>query len=256
MNSGPRTLSSARSLFDRTLQVRYTNQAMLITANIEEKQAGAKELLKNIELKLSEGEIVGFVGRNGVGKTTLVKIIMGLDKDFIGTVDQQPNLIVLSTEQEQHDVSTDLATLNYVLDGLRDYRRLTNIIETYPDIMGEDMDKISEYSDALELYDELGYYHVKDRVIESLKAYQLTDEQINGSFQNLSGGQKRFAQLVQIEFSNADLLILDEPTNHMDYVAKGSFIEWLKGTRSAVFVISHDRDVLACVDRIIELKDK
>ncbi len=229
---------------------------MLITANIEEKQAGAKELLKNIELKLSEGEIVGFVGRNGVGKTTLVKIIMGLDKDFIGTVDQQPNLIVLSTEQEQHDVSTDLATLNYVLDGLRDYRRLTNIIETYPDIMGEDMDKISEYSDALELYDELGYYHVKDRVIESLKAYQLTDDQINGSFQNLSGGQKRFAQLVQIEFSNADLLILDEPTNHMDYVAKGSFIEWLKGTRSAVFVISHDRDVLACVDRIIELKDK
>jgi ATPase subunit of ABC transporter with duplicated ATPase domains len=220
---------------------------MLITANIEEKQAGAKELLKNIELKLSEGEIVGFVGRNGVGKTTLVKIIMGLDKDFIGTVDRQPNLIVLSTEQEQHDVSTDLATLNYVLDGLRDYRRLTNIIETYPDIMGEDMDKISEYSDALELYDELGYYHVKDRVIESLKAYQLTDDQINGSFQNLSGGQKRFAQLVQIEFSNADLLILDEPTNHLDLPSIEELENALVQYKGAILYVSHDSYFQAAV---------
>lgn len=228
---------------------------MLINAVIEEKQVGHKTLLRSTELKLQEGEVVGFVGRNGVGKTTLTKILTGADKDFLGSVDRKSELIILSTEQEQHASDETVSTLDYVLDGLRDYRSLTSMLEDYAETMGEDMDKITAYTEAVEKYDSMGYYYVKDRVIESLKAYQLTETQINGPISSLSGGQKRFAQLVQVEYSNADLLILDEPTNHMDYIAKASFVEWLKHTESAVLVISHDRDVLAAVDRIIELKD-
>lgn len=229
---------------------------MLLEVKIEDKQAGAKHLLKNTELQLQRGEVVGFIGRNGVGKTTLARIITGADKDFVGSVRLVGGADILTTEQEQHGIESTTTTLDYVMQGLRDYADLTQIIETYPDKMGDDMAKIELYTNALERYDELGYYHVRDRIIEALKAYQLTDEQIQGPFARLSGGQKRFAQLVQVEFSNADLLILDEPTNHMDYVAKQNFTAWLKEVRSAVLVISHDRDVLACVDRIIELKDR
>ena len=229
---------------------------MLLEVKIEDKQAGAKHLLKNTELQLQRGEVVGFIGRNGVGKTTLARIITGADKDFVGSVRLVGGTDILTTEQEQHGIESTTTTLDYVMQGLRDYADLTQIIETYPDEMGDDMAKIELYTNALERYDELGYYHVRDRIIEALKAYQLTDEQIQGSFARLSGGQKRFAQLVQVEFSNADLLILDEPTNHMDYIAKQNFTAWLKDVRSAVLVISHDRDVLACVDRIIELKDQ
>jgi ATPase subunit of ABC transporter with duplicated ATPase domains len=71
----------------------------------------------------------------------------------------------------------------------------------------------------------------------------------------LSGGQKRLVEVVKIMHSDAHLALVDEPTNHMDYVAKAQFVEWLKGAREAVLVITHDRDVLAEVDRIVELKD-
>lgn len=228
---------------------------MLLEAKIEEKQAGAKLLIHHADLQIQAGEVVGFVGRNGVGKTTLTRILTGEDAEFIGQVRRKAGLIILTTEQEQ-SVGSQQTTLEYVLSGLRDYEELTHIIETHPDLMGSDMRKIEEYTNALETYDERGYYHVRDHVVEALKAYQLTEAQISGPFEQLSGGEKRFAQLVQVEFSNADLLILDEPTNHMDYVAKAKFTEWLKSTQSAVLVISHDRDVLAGVDRIIELKDR
>ncbi len=229
---------------------------MLLEVKIDEKQAGANVLLKNTELQIQAGEVVGFIGRNGVGKSTLARIITGEDADYIGSVRLRKGVVILTTEQEQHSVDADLSVVDYVLAGLRDYTRLTQIIDTYPDMMSDDMKLIEEYTNALERYDELGYYHVKDQVVESLKAYQLTTGQIAGKFGDLSGGQKRFAQLVQIEYSNADLLILDEPTNHMDYVAKASFTAWLKEVRSAVLVISHDRDVLACTDRVLELKDQ
>ncbi|MBP9827241.1 ABC-F family ATP-binding cassette domain-containing protein [Candidatus Saccharibacteria bacterium] len=228
---------------------------MLITANIEEKSVGPKLLIKNTKLKLQEGEKVGFIGRNGVGKTTLLRIIDGADADYTGSIDSKPNLVMITTDQEQA-ARPGITVLDYVLDGLRKYRTLTRVIEEYPDIMGEDLKKISEFSDALDLYSQYGYHHVVDQVRESLRAYQLTDSQIDGEFLQLSGGQKRFAQLVQVEYSNADLLILDEPTNHMDYIAKENFITWLKQTYSSVLVISHDRDVLQAVSRIIELKDR
>lgn len=232
-----------------------TLRRMLISAQIEEKANGSKLLIKNAELKLQESEKVGLIGRNGTGKTTLLRIMDGADSDYIGIVERRPKLVMITTDQEQA-ARPGVSVLDYVLDGLREYRTLTQIIEEYPDLMGEDLDKIAEYSDALERYAQYGYYHVVDQVRESLRAYQLQDSQIDGAFMNLSGGQKRFAQLVQVEYSNADLLILDEPTNHMDYVAKGVFVEWLKNTQSGVLVISHDRDVLAAVDRIVELKDR
>ncbi len=228
---------------------------MLLEVTIEEKHAGSKLLLKDTGMQIQRGEVIGFVGRNGVGKTTLLRIVTGEDTDYVGTLRLARGIEMLTTEQEQHAVTVSVSALEYVMAGLRDYAELTRIIETYPDEMGEDMAKIETYTTALERYDELGYYHVRDRVIEALRAYQLTDAQIHGPFANLSGGQKRFTQLVQVEFSNADLLLLDEPTNHMDYIAKASFTSWLKEVKSAVLVISHDRDVLACVDRIVELKD-
>jgi ATPase subunit of ABC transporter with duplicated ATPase domains len=72
----------------------------------------------------------------------------------------------------------------------------------------------------------------------------------------LSGGQKRFVELVKVTLSDADLFLIDEPTNHMDYVAKETFIKWLEGIEQAAVVITHDRDVLAVVDRIVEMKGR
>jgi ATP-binding cassette subfamily F protein 3 len=75
------------------------------------------------------------------------------------------------------------------------------------------------------------------------------------SLDSLSGGQKRMVELVKVQRARVHLALIDEPTNHMDFVAKEAFIKWLKGAREAVVVITHDRDVLKVVDRIIEIRD-
>jgi ATPase subunit of ABC transporter with duplicated ATPase domains len=72
---------------------------------------------------------------------------------------------------------------------------------------------------------------------------------------SLSGGEKRLTELVRVMHSGATLALIDEPTNHMDYVAKARFMGWLEQTKMALLVITHDRDVLEHVDRIVELKD-
>ena len=75
------------------------------------------------------------------------------------------------------------------------------------------------------------------------------------AFSTLSGGQKRLVEVVKIMHSDAHLALVDEPTNHMDYIAKDQYVQWMKTAREAMLVITHDRDVLNEVDRIIELKD-
>jgi ATPase subunit of ABC transporter with duplicated ATPase domains len=88
-----------------------------------------------------------------------------------------------------------------------------------------------------------------------LAAFQLPPDRID-AFRHLSGGQKRFVELVKVTLSDADLALIDEPTNHMDYVAKQTFIDWLKNAKQSVVVVTHDRDVLAHVDRIVEIKSR
>ena len=102
----------------------------------------------------------------------------------------------------------------------------------------------------------LDYYRAEDKILQELEKYQLDSTVAMSPLKNLSGGQKRFVELVKIAESHVDLALIDEPTNHMDYVAKTEFISWLKACPYAVVLVSHDRDVLANVDTIIEIKDQ
>ena len=121
--------------------------------------------------------------------------------------------------------------------------------------MGESETKMHAYSDALERFTQLGYFEVEGEIEELLEKYQVEPDKMNGKIRELSGGQKRMVELVKVQRAKAHLALIDEPTNHMDYVAKNSFIDWLKQTDEAVVVITHDRDVLKHVTRIIEIRD-
>jgi ATPase subunit of ABC transporter with duplicated ATPase domains len=159
----------------------------------------------------------------------------------------------VATRQEHHDVGGQ-TVVDYILRNLPEYADLHHIIETYPETMGDNIAKITRYSEALERFGTLDYYNVEDRIRQSLEAYQL-GHVMDRSVSTLSGGQKRFVELIRVEHSASDLALIDEPTNHMDYIAKQAFLEWFIATRHAVVVITHDRDLLQKVDRIIEIKD-
>ena len=218
------------------------------------KTIGAKRLYDNLDVMIQPGERVGLIGRNGIGKTTLLGIMAGTDLQYTGQLDKRRGLIIASTSQEHHGLG-DVGVLDYILGNLPEYATLHHVMQTYPDMMGDDMEKISAYTDALTRFGELDYYDIEDRAKRELEAFGLTPTHWDGPLERLSGGQKRFVELTKVTLSDADLALIDEPTNHMDYVAKLAFIEWFRAAKQAVVVITHDRDVLAEVDRIIEIKD-
>lgn len=226
---------------------------MIADVTVTEKSFGPKSLMKNVRFSINDGEKIGIIGRNGVGKSTLFGILNGTDTDFTGDIIYKNGAVVVATQQEYHDVG-DKTVLQYVLAGLPEYPKLSHIIETYPETMGEDMKKINEYSEALQRFDDKGFYQIEDQIERELDNFQLSGI-AHRKFTTLSGGQKRLVEVVKIMHSDAHLALIDEPTNHMDYVAKKQFVDWLKVARESVLVITHDRDVLREVDRIVELKD-
>jgi ATPase subunit of ABC transporter with duplicated ATPase domains len=221
--------------------------------SITEKSFGPKSLMQNVKFTITDAEKIGIIGRNGVGKSTLFGILASTDKDFTGDVIYKKGVVVVATQQEHHDVG-DQTVLQYVLQGLPEYSDLSHILETYPEKMGDDMKMIDTYSEAMERFNNKGFYQIEDQIEQELDSFQLSGI-AHQKFTTLSGGQKRLVEVVKIMHSDADLALIDEPTNHMDYIAKQQFIDWMKSAQESVLVITHDRDVLREVDRVIELKD-
>jgi len=226
---------------------------MIADVTITEKSFGPKTLMSGVKFSIDDGEKVGVVGRNGIGKSTLFGILAGTDKDFTGEVIYRRGVTVVATAQEHSHVG-DQTVLQYVLGGLPEYPELSRILETYPEKMGDDMKMIEAYSAALERFDQKGFYQIEENIERELDNFQL-DGVAHRPFSSLSGGQKRLVEVVKIMHSGSHLALIDEPTNHMDYVAKKQFIDWMKSARESMLIITHDRDVLAQVDRIVELKD-
>ncbi len=226
---------------------------MIADITITEKSFGPKLLLHGVKFSIDDGEKVGVVGRNGVGKSTLFGILAGTDTDYTGSIIFKRGTTVVSTAQEHHDAS-EMTVLQYILSGLPEYPALSRIIETYPTTMGDDMTLINEYSEALQQFESKGFYQIEEKIERELDNFQLPNV-AHRPFSTLSGGQKRLAEVVKIMHSDAHLALVDEPTNHMDYIAKQQYIDWMKTAREAMLVITHDRDVLHEVDRIVEIKD-
>ncbi len=227
---------------------------MIADIHITEKSFGDKTLMRDVKFSVDDGEKVGVVGRNGVGKSTLFGILAGTDSDYTGEVIFRRGITVASTAQEHHGLG-DQTVLSYILAGLPEYSRLKKIIDEYPETMGDNMHKIEEYTQALERFDQKGFYQIEEKIAREIDNFQLSG--CGGRpLGSLSGGQKRLVEIVKIMHSGAHLALIDEPTNHMDYVAKQQFIDWMSSQpRQAMLIITHDRDVLGRVDRIVELKD-
>lgn len=232
----------------------YNISSMIADIHITEKSFGDKTLMKDVKFSVDDGEKVGVVGRNGVGKSTLFGILAGTDNDYTGEVVFRRGITIATTAQEHHGLG-EQTVMTYILSGLPEYPELKKIIDEYPLTMGDNMRKIEEYTQALERFDQKGFYQVEEKIERELSNFQL-DGYGNRKISSLSGGQKRLVEIVKIMHSEAHLALIDEPTNHMDYVAKQQFIDWMNSQpHQAMLIITHDRDVLGQVDRIVEIKD-
>ena len=226
---------------------------MILSVEITEKSFGNKQLLQNVKFSIDEGEKVGLIGRNGIGKSTLFGILLGRDQDFSGEVIFRKGSIIASAQQEYSTVGKQ-TVLNFILNDLPEYAHLSKLLRELPEKMGEDMELIEKYTDALNRFQEKNFHFIEDKIKAELCDFGLSGFE-DRQMKTLSGGQKRLVDTIKIIHSKADLALVDEPTNFMDSHAKNRFLSWMKNSHEAVLVITHDRDVLSKVDRIIEIRD-
>lgn len=225
---------------------------MLLEATNLTKSIGAKVLFQNLSFSIVPGEKIALIGRNGHGKTTLLKILSGDDNDFEGKITTRKGISITLTKQE-HIQDVQQSPLEYVLRNVPHYYEYQKVLSDYENGVTTD---INRYLEVLEYFTDNNYFNVEDSILSSLNDFGISNTLAQQPLANLSGGQKRYVEMARMMFSRADLLLIDEPTNHMDYLGKSRFITWMKSIKQAVVVVTHDRDVLKTVHKILELKDQ
>lgn len=224
----------------------------LITLDNVSLAFGLDVLLDHVKLQIAAGERVCLIGRNGAGKSSLLKVIEGAQMPDSGTVWRKPDLRIARLAQElpQH---TNLTVYEYVAEGLAetgqllaDYFALTHRLEhSQTDEDFKELERLQHLIDAKQ------GWHFEQEIKTVLMRLELSPDQ---RVAELSGGWQRRAALARALVTNPELLLLDEPTNHLDVEA----IQWLEnqllGCNIGLVFITHDRALLQrLATRIIEL---
>lgn len=219
----------------------------LLTVENISKSYSEKVLFKNLSLGINDGDKIGVIGINGTGKSTLLKIIAGVEVPDEGRL-IVGNSVKIEYLSQNPDFDNEATVLEQVFKGsspvmqvLRDYERALQSPENHERLMtlSHKMDALNAWSiesDAKTILTKLGIYNFEDKV------------------GRLSGGQKKRIALASALISPADLLILDEPTNHMDNDSIFWLEQFLNKRKGALLMITHDRYFLDRVaNEIIEL---
>lgn len=231
-----------------------------LALNGVEKYFGGNKIFSNITFEVQSGERVGLIGRNGTGKTTVFKIIAGIEKQdkgsvsikkdsTIGYLDQIPNY---PEEYKVIDVLKTAFKTQYDIDN-----QIKELEKQMSDLEGERLEHIlKKYGELNELFEAKGGYEIEEKMSKVCAGLKFDDKFLNIEFMKLSGGEKTIVILGRILLQNPDILLLDEPSNHLDM----SSIEWLEGYlktyKGTVIVISHDRYFLdRVVTKIVEIED-
>ena len=221
------------------------------------KQHGGKIILDDVNLSFFFGARIGVIGSNGSGKSSLLKIMAGLDKEFVGNCIIAKNKSVGYLEQEPQLDSTK-SVLDIVKEGIQDkqyklnrYDEIWEILSS--DITEEESTKLNnEVALLQEEIDAENLWEIDRHLDMAMNALRLPDgAQIISS---LSGGEKRRVAICRLLLQNPDILLLDEPTNHLDAQSVAWLEEYLKRFEGTLIVITHDRYFLSNVTEwILEL---
>ncbi|MEY3571461.1 MAG: heme exporter, ATP-binding protein CcmA [Pseudomonadota bacterium] len=213
---------------------------------------GHVALLDHTEFSLEAGERIGLIGRNGTGKSSLLKVIAGLAKLDDGLLSFQQGLRIAYVAQEpefnpQASVfDTVAAGVSNALELIVQYEQLTSELGTDDD--SALLEKMQQLQSSIDVVDG---WNLENRVQTTLQKLNLDRERLVGT---LSGGMKKRVALARALVSAPDVLLLDEPTNHLDFSSIAWLEDLLKDFRGSLLFITHDRRFLDNVaTRIVEL---
>jgi len=198
-------------------------------------------VLNNVSLSVNEHDKIALVGPNGVGKSTLLKIMAGLVKADSGEIIKQPALEIAYLPQELK-LKAEQTITDYV-KSMTGIAKIEEQLETLAvDLTGET--KIAAYAEYQEQYERKQGYSFETRLKIMLQGFGLADLKADRLISSLSGGQKTKVALLAVLMQEADLLLLDEPTNNLDLPAIIWLETFLSQTQAGLVVISHDQRFL------------
>ncbi|WP_312815582.1 ribosomal protection-like ABC-F family protein [Sedimentibacter sp.] len=220
---------------------------------------GTNKIFENVTFDVKTKDRIGLIGRNGTGKSTLLKIIAGYEDYQNGQVFMKKNLTVgyLSQIPNYEDNNTVLDVLNEAFENLHEIKKEMDKIEkTFDCLSGDELQAaIYKYSSLHDSYELSGGYNINEKINRILFGLEISESMQRMEFNKLSGGEKTKIVLGKILLEEPELLLLDEPSNHLDIKS----VEWLEGYLSTysgtIVAVSHDRYFLdRVVNKIVELE--
>jgi ATP-binding cassette subfamily F protein 3 len=222
----------------------------LIAVSSLSKSFGADDLFSGVTFSVAKGARLAVVGPNGIGKTTLLRLLIGQEEPSSGTVTRAKNLRIGYLSQEA-DFELQGALWDICLEPFADLIRMQDELEKLEAEMS-DLSKrkrseehlrqaLVRYGSVQQEFERRGGYTYPVKIRQVLTGLGFDESDFHMSLEHLSGGQRTRAHLARLLLSNPDVLLLDEPTNHLDIQA----VEWLEGYLSqwdgAAIIVSHDR---------------
>ena len=212
--------------------------------NVSKTYPPQKQVLKNIYLSFFYGAKIGVLGLNGAGKSSLLKIIAGIDKSYQGEVVFSPGYSIGYLPQEPQ-LDDNLTVKEVVMQGVQ---KIVDVLKEYEEVnmkfaepmSDEEMNKLIERQGELtELIDQYDAWELDSKLERAMDALRCPDG--DTSVKHLSGGERRRVALCRLLLTEPDILLLDEPTNHLD----AESVEWLEAHlqqyKGTVIAVTHDR---------------
>ena len=215
----------------------------LITVSSLSKSFGAEDIFSGVSFSVAKGARLALVGPNGIGKTTLLRILIGQEEPSGGTITRTKNLRMGYLSQEA-DFELQGVLWDVCLEPFADLIRMQGELEKLESEMADPSERepaLVRYGSIQHEFERRGGYVYEVQIKQVLTGLGFDGPDFHMSLDHLSGGQRTRAHLARLLLSNPDLLLLDEPTNHLDIKA----VEWLEGYltqwEGAAVIVSHDR---------------
>lgn len=228
----------------------------LLTADRIGKKFKDQVLVDQVSFAVRDHERIALVGKNGIGKTTLLEIIAGKQTPDVGTVNRARDCVIDYIEQEKSEY-LEMTLFDFVADARAELIRTRREIAELEHFLEEnpaDSEQLSRLGDLQHDYERLDGFGFDAHVAAILDGLGFEQDRFVERLRNFSGGERNRAGLARLLAGQGNLLLLDEPTNHLDIESTIWLEEFLKELDKAIIVVSHDRMFLGAVtDQIWEL---
>src|SRR5919204_4657697 len=221
-------------------------------------EVSSRTLLAGGGLLGRAGDKIGLVGRNGAGKSTLLKVLAGEERPAAGVVLRRGSLTHVPQDPRPDPRSTRSTALERILSGRGLDVAAHRLEELRRSLESDHSERVlHRFSDAEERYRRAGGYSGESEARRIAAGLGLRADRVDLAVEVLSGGERRRVELARALFADPHILLLDEPSNHLDKDAKEWLFAFLRGFKGALIVVSHDLDLLdSAITRVLHLENE